>query len=134
MNVRRTIRFALQTTFATWLVGCAQTKSLESQYPTAAVKRADAIVLDTRDIEQIDGYHNLGIVSGWSCDDQAGAEKMIRLEAAKVGATRVVRLQCSAAGPLSGCLAQTYRCKGKAVSIDEGGARAGPDGEMPERN
>ena len=119
---------------AAGLVGCTQTKSLESQYPTAAVKRADKIVLETHDIDQIDGYHNLGIVTGWSCEDQAGAEKMIRLEAAKAGATKVVRLQCSAAGPLSGCLAQTYRCKGKAISVDEGGSRAGPDDEIPRAN
>ena len=125
------MRRALHAGLLLSMVGCMQQQSIESHYPTAAVKRADKIVLDTRDIEQIDGYHNLGIVSGASCDDQAGAEKMIRLEAAKIGATRVVHLQCSAAGPLSGCLAQTYRCKGKAISIDEGGSRAGPDDEMP---
>jgi hypothetical protein len=115
---------------ATWwlvalavLVGCASSKPIEANYPEAAVHRADQVILDSKDIDRIDGYHNLGIVSGWSCEDRAGAEKMIRLEAAKAGATRVAHLQCWAAGPLSGCLTQTYRCKGKAISLDEGGSR-----------
>jgi hypothetical protein len=134
VNARRAPRGALRTGLAVWLVGCTQQQSLESHYPTAAVKRADHVILDTHDIEQIDGYHNLGIVSGSSCDDQAGAEKMIRLEAAKVGANKVVHLQCWAAGPLSGCFSQTYRCKGKAIAIEEGGARSGPDDAMPTSN
>jgi len=134
LNVRRTLRCTLLAGLALWLFGCTQQQSLESHYPTAAVKRADKIILDTRDIDQIDGYHNLGIVAGASCDDQAGAEKMIRLEAAKLGASKVVHLQCWAAGPLSGCFAQTYRCKGKAIAIVEGGSRSGPDDEMPTGN
>jgi hypothetical protein len=126
LTILRTARDALLVLSVTWLGGCTSTKPIESHYPEAAVRRADQVTLDSKDIDRIDGYHNLGIVSGSSCEDQAGAEKMIRLEAAKAGATKVVHLQCWEAGPLSGCLGQTYRCKGKAISFDEGGSRDGP--------
>lgn len=111
---------------AVWLVACASTP-LEAKYPKAAVQRADRVILDPKDIELISGYHNLGIVSGLSCKDKNEAEKMIRLEAAKSGANKVVRLRCWEAGPLSPCLSTTYYCKGKAIATDDDAMRQTPD-------
>ena len=115
----------LLVVFVAGVFGCTP-KPIESHYPVAAVRQADHVILETKDVDLIDGYHNLGIVAGNSCDSRDDAEKMIRLEAAKVGANKVVKLQCWVAGPLSGCFAQTYYCKGKAISLDDANTRDAP--------